>query len=274
VPGTNIILSYVDLLTDDAANYSGAFLVSSKRSSPPFLAVTNVTGGGPSGRVGVRIGSSVLDSSNVVAGSMGGDAHSNRIANMNPDTVNKSCMLEMSGSGGDICAPSGGEIAVELLTWSTAFVGRALDSIATLQGLSGWAAVPFAVLISNFNSPDLVMRSSYWVLCGAALLPSVPLVAAQTSQDIGICAFVAATDIASITNYDEWACGTSGLTTTDPCAGPWTGVTCAAGVVDVVDLTSEGISGRQSIVCAIIYCTWYCCATACCVLLCMLCHII
>ena len=82
------------------------------------------------------------------------------------------------------------------------------------------------------------------MLYGAALLPSMPLVAAQTFQDIGICGIIAATDIANITNYDEWACDTSGFTTTDPCGGPWTGVTCASGVVDYVNLENIGISGR------------------------------
>ena len=87
------------------------------------------------------------------------------------------------------------------------------------------------------------------ITCYADCLSSVTTL--QTSgivcppdQDIGICGIIAATDIASITNYDEWACDTSGFTTTDPCAGPWTGVTCASGVVDKVDLNNKGISGR------------------------------
>ena len=101
------------------------------------------------------------------------------------------------------------------------------------------------------------------LVCGAALLPSMPLVAAQTSQDIGICGFIGATDIASKSGFNEWACDTSGFTTTDPCTAGWTGVTCASGVVDYLSLYNKGISGKKFILCGIIYCTWYCCATVC-----------
>ena len=75
--------------------------------------------------------------------------------------------------------------------------------------------------------------------------------------DSGICGIIAATDIASKSGYDEWACDTSGYTLTDPCAGPWTGITCTAGAVDKVDLNSKGISGRQFILCGIIYSALY-----------------
>ena len=87
------------------------------------------------------------------------------------------------------------------------------------------------------------------ITCYAGCLSSVTslitsgTVCPPSAQDIGMCGIIAATDIASIANYDEWACGTSGFTTTDPCAGPWTGVTCTAGVVDNMNLGIKGISG-------------------------------
>ena len=86
------------------------------------------------------------------------------------------------------------------------------------------------------------------ITCYAGCLSSVTTL--QTSgtvcpsaQDIGICGFIGATDIASIAGYGMWACNTTGVTTTDPCTGPWTGVTCTAGVVDIVELANTGISG-------------------------------
>ena len=93
-----------------------------------------------------------------------------------------------------------------------------------------------------------VFQNNAGITCYADCLSSVTTlqtsgtVCPPSAQDIGICGIIAATDIASIANYDEWACGTSGFTTTDPCAGPWTGVTCASGVVDQISLT-VGLAG-------------------------------
>mgnify|MGYP003386732202 CR=1 FL=1 len=55
-------------------------------------------------------------------------------------------------------------------------------------------------------------------------------------QDDGICSFVAATNINSVTNYDEWTCDTDMLTDTDPCSGPWTGVTCSGSYVSAITM--------------------------------------
>ena len=94
-----------------------------------------------------------------------------------------------------------------------------------------------------------VFQNNAGITCYADCLSFVTTLATSGTvcpsvQDIGICGIIAATDIASITNYDEWACTTSGFTLTDPCAGPWTGITCTAGVVDYVYLHTKGISGR------------------------------
>ena len=120
-------------------------------------------------------------------------------------------------------------------------------SVAPLQDSSGWAAlplllVPLILTLSVFLRPSgLGRRTSYWMLCGAALLPSMPLVAAQTSQDIGVCGFIGAGNVAPIMGYDGLAYDTSGYTSTDPCDDPWTGVTCLS--VDEGD-TDQSIEGR------------------------------
>ena len=95
---------------------------------------------------------------------------------------------------------------------------------------------------------QFAFHSNAGITCYADCLSSVTGLSTSgivcpSAQDIGICGIIGATDIASIANYDEWACDTSGFTTTDPCTGPWTGVTCTAGVVDNMNLGIKGISG-------------------------------
>jgi hypothetical protein len=58
-----------------------------------------------------------------------------------------------------------------------------------------------------------------------------------------MCGFVAATNIASISGYNEWACDTTGHTTTDPCTGPWTGITCTGTDVTYMNVNSKGVTG-------------------------------
>jgi hypothetical protein len=64
-----------------------------------------------------------------------------------------------------------------------------------------------------------------------------------TTQDIGMCGFIAATNVASKSGYDEWACDTTGFTSSDPCVGPWTGVTCTSSAVTNMTLYNEGLTG-------------------------------
>ena len=97
--------------------------------------------------------------------------------------------------------------------------------------------------LTNFQ-----FNSNAGITCYAGCLSSVTTLTTSgtvcpSAQNIGICGIIAATDIASKSGYNEWACDTSGYTSTDPCAGPWTGVTCTSGVVDYVDLHDKGISG-------------------------------
>lgn len=68
----------------------------------------------------------------------------------------------------------------------------------------------------------------------------------KCSLSEGLCGFIAATDIASKSGYDEWSCTTSMLVSTDPCdsGNEWTGLTCS-GIGDVVaiNVNAAGISG-------------------------------
>ena len=93
-------------------------------------------------------------------------------------------------------------------------------------------------------------------------LTTVPtrLLTAPTAQDDGLCGLIAATNIASITNYDEWSCTTDGLTSTDPCAGgsEWTGVTCSTGYVSEIFPSSKGVTGIVNILYSLYYLYYYC----------------
>ena len=67
-----------------------------------------------------------------------------------------------------------------------------------------------------------------------------------SAQDDGLCGFIAATNIDSLTGYDEWQCTSDGVTSTDPCVGgsEWTGVTCSSsGTVTDLNLADIGLGG-------------------------------
>ena len=62
-------------------------------------------------------------------------------------------------------------------------------------------------------------------------------------QDKAICGFIAATDIASKSGYDEWSCDADGYTLTDPCS--WTDLTCTGGYVSDIDIFNVQIGGMN-----------------------------
>ena len=74
---------------------------------------------------------------------------------------------------------------------------------------------------------------------------SLPSAVCPSAQDDGLCGLIAATNIASITNYDEWSCTTDGVTSTDPCTGgsEWTGVVCTTGYVSEININNKGVTG-------------------------------
>ena len=56
-----------------------------------------------------------------------------------------------------------------------------------------------------------------------------------------ICDIIAATNIQS--KQSQWSCTTAGVTSTPPCAAPWSGVTCSGSTVITINLDSSGITG-------------------------------
>jgi len=73
---------------------------------------------------------------------------------------------------------------------------------------------------------------------------NLPTVYCQSFQDIGLCSFIAATNIASINSYSLWTCDTNGVTITNPCVAPiWLGLTCSNGYASEFTLNSIAITG-------------------------------
>ena len=67
--------------------------------------------------------------------------------------------------------------------------------------------------------------------------------AVPSSQDQGICSFIAATNIESF--YTDWSCNTDGLTATDPCGATiWNNIACSQGYVSLISVKSVGVSGK------------------------------
>jgi len=64
-------------------------------------------------------------------------------------------------------------------------------------------------------------------------------------QDSALCGFIAATNIASFTNYEEWSCVAGGTTSSHPCRtdAVWTGIGCTGGFVSAINVASQGIAG-------------------------------
>ena len=74
------------------------------------------------------------------------------------------------------------------------------------------------------------------------LSPSV----AQTTQEVSVCSFTGATNINSLSSFDEWACTSGGVPLTDPCTpAAWTGIVCSSGGGDIISIqiTSKNLEG-------------------------------
>ena len=84
------------------------------------------------------------------------------------------------------------------------------------------------VSLSFANNPD--------ISCYAKCLSTVSDLrttadVCPTAQETAVCAFVAATNIANLPGYDEWACSSSGIPATDPCGAHWTGLDCEGSAI-------------------------------------------
>ena len=71
--------------------------------------------------------------------------------------------------------------------------------------------------------------------------PTAAPTTAATSTDIGLCGFIAATNIESI--FSQWSCDSSGVTTTDPCDPTWDGIACSRSEPSEINVQGEGLRG-------------------------------
>ena len=89
-------------------------------------------------------------------------------------------------------------------------------------------------------------NSNPGITCGPLCVSSVSSLSVPSSicvypQDMGLCGFIAATNIQSLSGYSQWSCTTLGVTTTSPCVQPyWTGLNCSG--INVVSIVLKNIS--------------------------------
>lgn len=87
--------------------------------------------------------------------------------------------------------------------------------------------------------------------CFPSCLTTVPILSMgnvgcePTFVDISLCAFIAATNVASIRVgdilHDPWACDSAGYTESDPCA--WPSVTCASDSINAITINGGDLNG-------------------------------
>ena len=72
-----------------------------------------------------------------------------------------------------------------------------------------------------------------------------PSVAVGSQIDEAICGFIAATNIASMSRYEDWVCDELSVPLTDPCDTIWTGITCSNdnNVTDF-SISGSGLTGN------------------------------
>ena len=74
------------------------------------------------------------------------------------------------------------------------------------------------------------------------LLGSVSCDSASTNNE-GLCGFVAATDINLVSGYSMWACTSDGVTQSNPCSPEWNGLMCTGSNVSSINLRDIGLTG-------------------------------
>ena len=87
------------------------------------------------------------------------------------------------------------------------------------------------------------------ISCAPTCVSSVPILnvpsaICPSNQSVGLCGFIAATNIHNISGYSQWSCTTTGVTTTNPCS--WSGITCD-GRNNVVSIGIYGLKGRHDL---------------------------
>jgi len=86
--------------------------------------------------------------------------------------------------------------------------------------------------------------------CYAKCLTEVPgtdfsaLSRCQDAQDVAICGFIHASNIATRPGYEMWQCTNSDLTSTDPCSATrWEGIDCTGNDVSTFQLFNLSLVG-------------------------------
>ena len=95
-----------------------------------------------------------------------------------------------------------------------------------------------------------------FISIGMLMILCISCCIAQTVQDNALCGLIAATNIATKFEYDEWTCTTDGLTSTNPCEilNLWNGISsCTNGYAGTVVLQSAGLIGKLFAVCCLLF---------------------
>lgn len=117
--------------------------------------------------------------------------------------------------------------------------------ISTLTALNIWYNGGPNAAITCTRSCLSTKMGSY---SAPASLPECPATTISLSTQRGLCAFIAATNVASVSGYSSWACDVYGQVTTQPCNGGtavWPGITgCSSnGDVTALSINSKSIAG-------------------------------
>ena len=109
--------------------------------------------------------------------------------------------------------------------------------------------------ISNNGNPLITCAPLCLTTVSDRDLPSSLLETCPSSQDYALCAFVAATNIATRSGKTMWSCTSDGITTTDPCSPLWSGSWCSGSSVVYIHLENIGLSGMFVLICVKYLCS-------------------
>ena len=78
---------------------------------------------------------------------------------------------------------------------------------------------------------------------GVGTVPRCP-----TSQELGLCGFIAATNIQNSMDHTMWSCNKFGFTNSNPCLlnNHWSGIVCSNGTIISISLINKGVVGTIS----------------------------
>ena len=84
-------------------------------------------------------------------------------------------------------------------------------------------------------------------LCVSSMAQNtVPSTTCIYNQDAGLCGFIAATNIHTISGKTMWVCVAPGVTATNPCSPLWGGLVCSGNSVVSISISGIGLSGSIS----------------------------